>query len=64
MRTSTHALETTHYKIRRHFGTSSVTDLITNSVENICKSAIELTTLGSKSYNILGSVREVTNDNR
>ena len=64
MNTSTRTFDTTNYKIRRHFGTSSVTELITNSVENICKSAIELTTQGSKTYNVFGSVREVTNDNR
>lgn len=64
MNTNTHTFETTNYKICRHFGKSSVTELITNSVENICKSAIELTTVDPKLYNRFGSVMEVTNDNR
>lgn len=51
-------LENTNYKIHRHFGTKSVAELITNSVENICKSPIALTTTDGNVYNVLGSVGE------
>ena len=52
--------DNTNYKINRHFGTKSVEDLITESVVNICNSSMVLTTTDHSTYNILGSVGEVT----
>ena len=56
--------ERINYTVRRHFGTKSVTDLIANSMENLCKSSVYLTTPNGKPYNIIGSVEEVANENR
>ena len=52
--------EDTKYKITRHFGTKRIEDLITESVVNICNSPLVLTTTDGSTYNILGSVGEVT----
>lgn len=53
-------LENTNYKINRHFGTKRIEDLITDSAVNICNSSVILTTTDGSTYNILGSVGEVT----
>lgn len=57
-------IETTNYRINHRFGTKSVEELITDSVVNICNSQMILTTTDSNAYNILGSVKEVKNENR
>ena len=57
-------IEDTSYSIRRTFGTHSVAQLITESLENKCNSPLILTTGDGASYNILGSVEEVTDENR
>ena len=56
--------EDTNYSIRRTFGTRSVTELIAQALENRCNSPLVLTTCDGSSYNIFGSVEEVTDENR
>ena len=57
-------IDTTNYTIHHRFGTKSVEDLITDSLVNICNSSLVLTTIDGNTYNILGSVEEVINENR
>lgn len=50
--------ENINYKVNRRFGKTSITELITNSMENMCKSTIVLTSTGNMVYNVYGSVEE------
>lgn len=58
MNRSVEKTEKINYKVKRHFGQSSITELIANSMENMCKSSIVLTSNGNMVYNVFGSVEE------
>ncbi len=64
METEVHKIDMTNYTVHRHFGTKKLEELITDSVENICNSAILLTSHTALPYNIYGSVEEVEIENR